>query len=85
MKQTLKQAKKKYPGEWLAFLVTDEGDKPDELIGEVLIHKKDRREVHEQLRRKKVKNAYITYAGPLIKPGYSVMFNETNNRDPNNS
>ena len=74
MKQTLEQAKKKYAGEWIAFIVKEEKDEVEKLEGEVIEHHKDRRELHKRLRERNIKNAYITFAGPLIKPGYSVMF-----------
>jgi len=74
MKQTLEQAKKKYAGEWIAFIVKEEKDEIEKLEGEVIEHHKDRRELHKRLRERNIKNAYITFAGPLIKPGYSVMF-----------
>ncbi len=74
MKQTLEQAKKKYAGEWIAFVVKEEKDEIEKLEGEVIEHHKDRRELHKRLRERNIKNAYITFAGPLIKPGYSVMF-----------
>ena len=74
MKQTLEQAKKKYAGECIAFVVKEEKDEIEKLEGEVIEHHKDRRELHKRLRERNIKNAYITFAGPLIKPGYSVMF-----------
>lgn len=69
----LREAKKKYKGEWLAFLVVKE-IKGKEVEGRVLAHTKDRRLLHQILRDKRVKNAYITYAGPMVKPGYAIMF-----------
>ncbi|MBI4723012.1 MAG: hypothetical protein HY769_08490, partial [Candidatus Stahlbacteria bacterium] len=57
---TLKEAKKKFKGEWLAFLVKEEAP---EVSGEVLEHNKDRNVIHKKLRQKRVKYAYITYAG----------------------
>ena len=65
---------KKYAGEWIAFVVKEEKDEIEKLEGEVIEHHKDRRELHKRLRERNIKNAYITFAGPLIKPGYSVMF-----------
>jgi hypothetical protein len=74
MKGTLEQAKTKYSGEWIAFLVHKEKEELDKIEGEVIEHHRDRRKLHERLRQKNVRNAYVTFAGPLIKPGYSVMF-----------
>ena len=74
MKETLEQAKTKYSGEWIAFLVYEEKEVIEKIEGEVIEHHKDRRKLHERLRQRNVKNAYVTFAGPLIKPGYSVMF-----------
>ena len=74
MKETLEQAKTKYSGEWIAFLVYEEKEEIEKIEGEVIEHHKDRRKLHERLRQRNVKNAYVTFAGPLIKPGYSVMF-----------
>jgi hypothetical protein len=70
---TLREAKEKYQGEWIAFLVHQDG-KESELSGEILEHDFDRRELHKRLREKKIKKAYVTFAGELIKPGYEVMF-----------
>lgn len=69
----LKEAKKKYKGEWIAFLVK-EVTKKGELLGKLIAHDKDRRHLHRILRGKKVKSAYVTFAGPILKPGYAVMF-----------
>ncbi|MBI3799448.1 MAG: hypothetical protein HY268_21085 [Deltaproteobacteria bacterium] len=71
---TLKEAKGRYPQEWIAFRVEKEAKEVDDNRGHVLDHDRDRREVHRRLREKKVKEAYITFAGPLIRPGYAVMF-----------
>lgn len=68
---TLKEAKKKFEGEWLAFLVKEE---IPELAGEVLDHDKDKHILHKRLREKKVKYAYITFTGQYIRPGYEVLF-----------
>lgn len=74
MKETLEEAKKKFSGEWIAFLVHEEKEELEKMEGEVIEHHRDRRELHKKLRERNVRNAYITFAGPLIKPGYSVMF-----------
>ena len=71
-KVNLEQMKRKYAGQWLAFLVTEE-TQTGELFGQLLAHNPDRRELHRELRRRKVKRAYITFAGPVIKPGYAVI------------
>ena len=71
----LNEAKQKYKGEWLAFQVKKE-DKRGRLEGKLLIHTKDKRELHQDLRKTRVKKAYITYAGPAVKPGYAVIFYE---------
>ncbi|MBI3248945.1 MAG: hypothetical protein HYZ50_20785 [Deltaproteobacteria bacterium] len=74
MTLTLKEAKRRYPQEWLAFKVEKEGSSIDTMRGQVLEHDKDRREIHRRLREKKIKEVYLTFAGPLIRPGYEVMF-----------
>jgi len=74
MKQTLEQAKKSYSGEWIAFIVKEEKEAVDKLEGEVIEHDISRRELHKRLRERNIEKAYVTFAGPLIKPGYSVMF-----------
>lgn len=71
---TLKEAKQRYPQEWIAFRVEKEEKDVDATCGQVLDHDKDRREVHRRLRKRKVKDAYITFAGPPIRPGYEAMF-----------
>ena len=71
---TLKKAKQLYPQEWIAFCVEKEGTEVDDARGQVLDHHRDRREIHRRLRERAVKDVYITFAGPLIHPGYEVMF-----------
>jgi methylmalonyl-CoA mutase cobalamin-binding subunit len=71
---TLKEAKQIYAQEWIAFFVEEEKADVDEIRGQVLDHHRDRREIHRRLREQGVKDAYITFAGPLIRPGYGVMF-----------
>ncbi len=71
-KVSLEKAKQKYAGQWLAFLVTEEMA-TGELLGQVIAHNSDRRELHRELRERKVDRAYITFAGPVVKPGYAVI------------
>ncbi len=71
-KVSLKQVKQRYAGQWLAFLVSEETP-TGELLGQLIAHNPDRRELHRELREKKVKRAYITFAGPVVKPGYAVI------------
>lgn len=71
-KTNLGQAKQRYAGQWLAFLITEETP-TGELLGQLLAHNPDRRELHRELRKRKVERAYITFAGPVIKPGYTVI------------
>jgi len=55
----------------LAFVVSEETP-TGELMGQLIAHNPDRRELHRELREKKVERAYITFAGPVVKPGYAV-------------
>ena len=71
-KVSLEKAKQEYAGQWLAFLVTEE-TLTGELLGQVITHNHDRRELHKELRAKKVDRAYVTFAGPVVKPGYTVI------------
>jgi hypothetical protein len=71
-KVSLEKAKKEYAGEWLAFLVTEEAP-TGEILGQVIAHNPDRRELHRELREKKIDRAYVTFAGPIVKPGYAVI------------
>lgn len=71
-KVNLQDAKQRYAGEWLAFLVTEETAR-GELFGQVIVHNSDRRELHRELRANKVKEVYVTFAGPPVKPGYAVI------------
>lgn len=71
---TLKEAKKLYSQEWIAFHVEEEKEDIEEARGKVLDHHIDRRELHRRLREWGVKEVYVTFAGPLIRPGYEVMF-----------
>ena len=72
-KISLDEIKRKLEGEWIAFLVTGKTSK-GQLIGKLIAHNKDRRMLHSELRRRRVKNVYVTYAGPIVKPGYTVIF-----------
>jgi hypothetical protein len=69
---SLEKAKQEFAGQWLAFLVTEEIPTGD-LLGQVIAHNPDRRELHKELREKKVDRAYVTFAGPVVKPGYAVI------------
>ncbi|MGY4706893.1 hypothetical protein ACVNPS_03945 [Candidatus Bipolaricaulota sp. J31] len=71
-KVSLEQVKRRYAGQWLAFLVLEETPE-GELLGQLIAHNPDRRELHRELREKKIKKAYITFAGPVVKPGYAVI------------
>lgn len=71
-KVSLKDVKQQYAGEWLAFLVTEEAP-TGELFGQLIAHNTDRRELHRELREKQVKQVYVTFAGPVVKPGYAVI------------
>ena len=71
-KVNLQQVKQQYPGQWLAFLVTEETP-TGELLGQLLARNPDRRDLHRELREKKVERAYVTFAGPVVKPGYTVI------------
>lgn len=44
-----------------------------ELLGQLIAHNPDRRELHRELREKTVERAYVTFAGPAVKPGYAVI------------
>jgi len=71
-KTSLHQLKQQYAGQWLAFLVSEETPSGD-LLGQMIAHNHDRRELHRELRDKKVYRAYVTFAGPVVKPGYTVI------------
>jgi len=71
-KISLEKAKQQYTGEWLALLVTEEAPS-GELFGQLIAHNPDRRELHRELREKRVNQAYVTFAGPVVKPGYAVI------------
>jgi deoxyribodipyrimidine photolyase-like uncharacterized protein len=76
MKKKIDELKKKYQNEWLAIEVIKEDEYGRASEGELIAHNSDRRELHEELRQKGLKGAYITFAGPIVKPGYAVMFYE---------
>lgn len=67
----LEEAKTIYEGEWIAFRAFDESDNPE---GEVILHNKDRRMFDKELIACGIIDVYITFAGPLVKEGFSVMF-----------
>ena len=67
----LEEAKKMYPGEWIAFRTLEEGDNPE---GEVVLRNKDRRAFDKELLQKGLTDVYITFAGPPVPEGYAVIF-----------
>ncbi len=69
---SIEKAKQEYAGQWLAFLVSEEMP-TGELLGQIIAHNPDRRDLHRELREKKVDRAYVTFAGPVVKPGYAVI------------
>ncbi len=69
---SIEKAKQEFAGQWVAFLVTEEMP-TGELLGQVIGHNPQRRELHRELREKKVDRAYVTFAGPVVKPGYAVI------------
>lgn len=71
-KVSLEKVKEQYAGQWLAFLVSEETP-TGELLGQLITQNPDRRELHRELREKKIERAYITFAGPVIKPGYAAI------------
>jgi hypothetical protein len=72
MIEEIQKLKKKYKGQWLAIKVTQEKE-GKAIKGKLLAHNPDRRELHKELRRRKIKGVYVTYAGPIVKPGYSII------------
>lgn len=71
-KVSLEKVKEQYAGHWLAFLVSEE-TATGELLGQLITQNPDRRELHRELREKKIERAYITFAGPVIRPGYAAI------------
>lgn len=67
----LEEAKVMYQGEWIAFRAFDESDNPE---GEVILHNKDRWAFDKEIIERGITDVYITFAGPLVKEGFSVMF-----------
>ena len=69
----LEEAKEKFQGQWIAFHSYGSEQEPNP-EGKVLLHKKNRREFDNELLRRKIKDVYITYAGPPLPQGYSAFF-----------
>lgn len=67
----LEEAKTLYPGEWIAFHASEEGDNPE---GMVVLHSSDRRVFDEELLKRGLIGVYITFTGPLSPEKYAVMF-----------
>ena len=63
----LSYAKKKYKGEWLAFLIVKELKNGD-LKGKLIAHNKNDHKLHEDVRKKDVDGVYITFAGKQKLP-----------------
>lgn len=69
----VEEVKRKYEREWLALKIMKEDNAGNILECELIAHNREKRKLHEELREKEVKDAYITFAGE-IEPGYVVMF-----------
>ena len=67
----LEEAKVFYPMEWIAFRALEEGENPE---GDLLAHNKDRRAFDKELLARKLTGVYITFSGPPVPEGYSLMF-----------
>lgn len=67
----INEAKEKYKGEWIAFKYSNENGNAN---GEVILHGKERWKFDKTLIENNITNVYITFAGPLVKEGFSVMF-----------
>ena len=72
MSEMLSEVKSRFKDEWIAFKVTKRISESD-FEGELIDHDLDRRELHKKLREEKIKDAYITFSGPIIKPGYATL------------
>lgn len=70
--EAIEELKQKYSGEWVAVRVTERNNVWPEK-GVLLAHNRDRRDLHRELREQKVRDAYIFFAGPIPKPGYSLQ------------
>ncbi len=67
----LNEAKTLYQGEWIAFKALDESQNPE---GDVILHDKDRWTFDKELIARGITDVYVTFAGPLVKEGFSIMF-----------
>ena len=67
----LQDAKNRYSGEWIAFRPSGEGQNPE---GEVVIHNPERTAFDRALVEQRITGVYITFAGPLVKEGFTVIF-----------
>lgn len=68
----LSEIKSRFKNEWIAFKVIKRISESD-FEGELIDHDMDRRDLHKRLREKKIEDAYITFSGPVIKPGYATL------------
>lgn len=66
----LADARELYDGEWIAFRTTDDGEDPD---GEIVLHRRGRREFDKALLQRGLTDVYITYAGPPVPEGYATV------------
>jgi hypothetical protein len=66
----LEEAKKLYENEWIAFKKNENGENPD---GDVLLHNKNRRTFDKELLKLKPAKVYVTFAGPPVPEGYTII------------
>lgn len=66
----LAEAKDRYPGEWIAFRIQENGENPE---GEVVLHDKHRGEFDHALLAHGLTGVYITFTGPTIPEGYGTI------------
>jgi len=79
MIERIEELKNKFKDEWLALKVIKENEAGQVVECELIAHNRNKRDLHRKLREKEVQGVYITYAGPIVKPEYAVMFNENSN------
>lgn len=69
----LEEIKSTYKNEWLAIEVLKR-EKGIPVEGKLITHSSKKNNLHAELRRMKIKDAFIMYSGPVTPPGYEAVF-----------
>lgn len=69
----LEDLKSTYKNEWLAIEVSKR-EKGIPIEGKLITHNPTKSILHADLRKRKIKDVFVVYSGPIIPLGYEAVF-----------